>query len=307
MKTSITFALVLSFAFLANAVPQAPQPQPGNNRTNGPPLSIECRTQSIKSGAMVIEPCTSAITPLLSKGEITLNSSTADKANFILTATKSICSDQCFNNARTAVKEIEGKCAAPDSRDEKLMWATQHVLFARDLFCLKEGDQLCVNKAVENAKSKNVLDKVFQVLTPPTFTPINDTNAPPSEPGKRNPKAISYAIQYINTFANQFTDLPNDIVCTSCQKSMSEQAYVWYNTVFGPRISRFGNQPELTTAIDNLVKKANDKCGANWIAKDAKLVLGQSAQAQLSSAESSYKIMNVVVFPAVIAAIALFT
>ncbi|KAI9141795.1 hypothetical protein BKA69DRAFT_1038126 [Paraphysoderma sedebokerense] len=248
-------------------------------------LSWDCTVQLAKTSANALDPCGKWITEV-DPWKVFMTSD--GKTDFILSSTKTICSDQCFEAAKTSKAEIESKCPASNFVDEKIRFGASSALILRDAVCVKDANELCAVKLANKAKELGITEKIFSMVVPTipelllkvrNFT-FPDRIPLPNE--KRNAMVVGIATDIVNKIARGVGDLPNEYVCSKCIEFQGEQIYAWYNTQVSQRLEQvFTNAPELKAAVENLVDKANQKCGPEFINRNAQLTVGKSNEAQL--------------------------
>ncbi|KAI9141894.1 hypothetical protein BKA69DRAFT_1038203 [Paraphysoderma sedebokerense] len=267
MKFAFGSLAIFAFVVYVQGVPQAG----GSNGTIS-----QCMLQAAGSAGKLVRPCAE---PMKGIKPPTLTSSAQERADFVLAVSKGFCSEQCFTTVKQVRGEIDAKCANSDQKDITVTWIAQHLSFARDIMCIREGPQLCLAKQIELAKSMNVFEQAVDIFSPPSINLTQTSGGNHSE--------VKFAIDYIQKFVDQYKALPNNYVCTNCFKTMTEQAHSWYKTVLEPRIKQYSNQPELSAQVEKLVSSANEKCGANFVQANKPVTIGNAAQYEIGSDQPS--------------------
>ncbi|KAI9145205.1 hypothetical protein BKA69DRAFT_1049948 [Paraphysoderma sedebokerense] len=169
--------------------------------------------------------------------------------------TNALCGARCFDTVTKATQNMESKCNKTNSPDENVMWFFKHALFGGKLLCQKDGDQLCVNNAVQQARGLNLLTDVLPLVMP-LITSIN-TDTLATIPQRNAHELFDIAATYMDSV---MTKLPAELVCGSCQKSMGIQAYSYFNNIYKPHVVEKLKQPDPSATVNAMWQKAVKKC-----------------------------------------------
>ncbi|KAI9145203.1 hypothetical protein BKA69DRAFT_547878 [Paraphysoderma sedebokerense] len=159
-STNFGLSLFLYLAFLlslTNAAPQQPL-QPTD-------MTQECSKTLGDAVGVVLRSCALPVDQL--KRNLTaLPANPDDQIRLFVAASNTFCAANCSNDFAKATQEVESRCNTSNPPDENALWFFRHGLFGSRLICQKEGDQLCINKVIEQARQLKRLEIVLPLVMP---------------------------------------------------------------------------------------------------------------------------------------------
>ncbi|KAI9145204.1 hypothetical protein BKA69DRAFT_547894 [Paraphysoderma sedebokerense] len=250
--TTATLSLFLCWAFLvsmANAAPQQPkQPAIG-------PITAKCTGALTNSVQTIISSCVNDLTPL---ALAPIPTNPEDQLRAFFNGTTTLCGEKCLGTFNKAVDLIDGNCSTAGSPDENVKWFFKHAQFGGKALCTKDGNQLCVNRAVEQAKGVNLATDVLP-LVQSLASSINmgDLMRIPQS----NPDEL-FNIGF-NFMDRMLTSLPPKVLCGNCQTNMGFQVLSYFNNVYKPDVVDRLKMPDPSPKVTSLLVKAAGKCSAS--------------------------------------------
>ncbi|KAI9145214.1 hypothetical protein BKA69DRAFT_1121628 [Paraphysoderma sedebokerense] len=255
-STTAILSLFFYWAFLVSMTNAAPQQTkaPGKNINIGT-LSPECDGAFRNSVQTIMSSCVSDLAPL---AFTPVPTNPEDQLRLFFNGTSTLCGSECLGTLSEVSKNINGNCSKPDSPDENVNWFFKHSLFGGRVICAKSGDQLCVNKAVEQAKDLNIGSDVLPVLQ--SFASSINIGELTKIPQSNQEELSNIGFNFMDRL---LTKLPAKVLCGGCQTNMATQVNSYLTNVYKPVAVNKFKMPDPSRRITSLATKAVTKCSAS--------------------------------------------